>query len=426
MLFLLFTNFMLYRKITQLLVSLFAIVFILGFISQFFVREWHNPSDGFPYLSQSNSVATFTQKISQTWDTKHFTAIPEGGYANEDLRLNHKNECGEDKKCGLGPNYLYAFFPLFPIQIKLFSTVFGLVGGLFVVALINYFWFSNKLTQILQLLSDKKDLFSILLIALLMPFSVFFALPYTESLYLAIFLSIIIILKRQKVSFQNSGLIFILSFLLGLSRSVAVILPLTLGLYLLFRLFQLRFNIVNFWLKYKTIILHFIAVSGGVGLAFLSFFYYGYTQTGNFWVSRDVQDLWNRGSTLNIFEPYFRGLMDIFIGKHFGVGVIFTTLFIILSIWVWQNYKHKVLSDITYFILYFYSIFAVILPLTSNSTASINRYILATPIYFIFTPILLYKLLSRLKPWVYWVFVFALFVFFCFTAVLWTNHYWIG
>lgn len=96
------------------------------------------------------------------WDAKHYYQIKNNGY---DLEKS-------------GGDYVFAFFPLFPLIWKLSSL--PPIGILF----LNYLFFSLSLLILLHIFSDAKNNLQNILISLSLPSIIIFFIPYTEALYM--------------------------------------------------------------------------------------------------------------------------------------------------------------------------------------------------------------------------------------------------
>jgi hypothetical protein len=98
------------------------------------------------------------------WDGKHYYLIRNDGYNIEKA----------------GGDYIFAFFPLFPLIWKM--SHLPPVGILF----LNYVFFSISILILLRIFSDCKYYFLNALLSLCFPILVVFLIPYTEAIYMLI------------------------------------------------------------------------------------------------------------------------------------------------------------------------------------------------------------------------------------------------
>lgn len=121
--------------------------------------------------------ADFAEKTSVNWDAKFYRDIRDNMYAGSNDKVI----------------YRYAFYPFFPLIWKLsFTNVHGIV-------FLNYLFFGLSLILLssIFLKGNKAEMYYFVL-ALLLPCSVIFYLPYTESVYMLNFtLAAIGLLKRR-------------------------------------------------------------------------------------------------------------------------------------------------------------------------------------------------------------------------------------
>jgi hypothetical protein len=389
-----------------------AISVIIGLWSANYINPLGGLENGRWRESRIRDVKSYVKNISYTWDSKHYTDIAESGYSNDTL---------------------YAFFPLFPAEIRLVQNLtlnrFAISTSAFLTGAINsiilcaviYLFYLKFIIDNTQAKQAKK----LLVLTLLLPFTLFFWVPYTEALFISLLLICFGLLFRQS---QNPRLIWVLpifTYLLSLTRSVGVMF--SVGI-----VFWVILNYKFYWGKFSRIIPIILAILSSVG-GILTFLYFGLLRTGNFWISRDAQKFWGRGSNLNIFEPIMNnlqvmvneeafikscnGFLDCLNGAYYtGIGIVLflITLALVLKLY-WKNKMYLTLA--------FFSTLVFILPLTSNSTGSINRYILVCPIYLILLPkILLDYIPEDYHHLLYSVLAMIQGVMF----MMYTGHYWIG
>ncbi len=318
----------------------------------------------------------------------------------------------------------FAFFPLYPMEIRFIHTITFLdyPQSVLLTGFINTLLFCCLLYLFLNKYIVSKDtLDKVFLLSCLLPFNYFFFVSYSESLFGSLLLLILLILRLCNFSnpvnkFHISlYLLPLLTFLISLTRSPGVIISVMIGLLLIqsgYKNFLLLFSKQNLRVTMLLLFSIFTNISGLV-----SFLLYGFIQTGNFWISRDVQANWDRGSTKNILEPIFnfisdtvlRCLTDYCYATNYINPVYwgFSLVLIILSLVVSIKYFRKTPLFIP---IFFSSILFCALPLTTNTLMSLHRLFIISPIYFLFLPIFI----THYIPKKYYHIILCLFVMFFF------------
>ncbi|MCT4666071.1 MAG: hypothetical protein N4A45_12655 [Flavobacteriales bacterium] len=123
--------------------------------------------------------SSITKRNIIQWDAVHYQRIKENGYQYSFDR--------SDKD-----DYIFAFFPLFPLIWK----ASGLTG--IGVVFLNYFLFAISIFLLIRLLVPEKDHWFYLVLSVLLPSMINFLIPYTESTFLLMGTIGIIGLYRDK------------------------------------------------------------------------------------------------------------------------------------------------------------------------------------------------------------------------------------
>lgn len=381
-----------YTQITVMVLCLFGLVMFAGIL-------------GYPYMTHTpnqlvsktvyfiNSPQEYTENIAQTWDAGHYLYLQTYGYST-------------DKK----DDFRFAFFPLFPLEARFISTVLfqSPKYGLYLTSVVNTIGFAVLLLYFYKLKSKEFNLegkeIQTVLLALFLPFSFYYFVPYTESLFNLLLVGILVVLESKKLRMFYLGVL--LAYALSLTRSVGVFASVLSGVYLVYHLvksFKSGHYGKVFWLKNLGFVSMIISSVAGL----LSFLSYGKMMTGNFWISRDVQKYWGRNQTFDIWHvildnaqkalnpsysvaEYCSSNRICFNGTilfpFIGVVLIFTTIIAALIFLP----KTKLNISIVAF-----SILAVLTPLTTNNMESYYRYIVTAPVYFLLLPALLNSRLNR-------------------------------
>ena len=182
-------------------------------------------------------------------------------------------------KYGYQESYLYAFFPLYPILIKIFKIFipsYQIAGAL----ISNICSFLSLL--IINDLTKEKDNLNNIVCFLFSPILAFTSIVYTESLFMLLTLLGYYLYKKDKY--------FLSSVIVGLSiltRNSGIILWGAIGLDMLYRFFITKDKTI----KFRSILI-FGLTSLLIGMIYPT---YLYLETGNFLEFASVQnEYWNR------------------------------------------------------------------------------------------------------------------------------------
>lgn len=246
-----------------------------------------------------------TNKNFVQWDAVHYFKIKNHGYIVAD------EERGD---------FIFAFFPLFPLIWKL--TNLPPIGILF----LNYMFFSISIIILLRLFSKPENYLTNTLLSLSLPSIMVFFIPYTEATYLLLISIGIYGFMKNKYWVYFLGL-----FLAALTRpSFTFLLLSILGaeFFFLLKHRNIKSGILN--MIYRTIPL----ILGTVTVSLIQ-----YSQgSGSFFKFMEVQKYWDNVLTVphNLRDWSFEGF-----GINIGV-IIF--IFIPLMIILFQLFYHQ-LSD---------------------------------------------------------------------------------
>lgn len=316
------------------------------------------------------------------WDGGHFLGIAKSGYLHP---------------------FQYAFFPLFPLLIKIFALLLGgqyLVSGLF---LSNFFLllaliFCFKLCQ-LDFGSQvaRKTIFFILIF----PTSFFLAAVYSESLFLFLVCSSFYFARQKKW--------LVASFLAALASATRplgiVLLPAFLFEYLYQKQFRLKID-GNF----------FAIFFSSLGLVF--YLVYLKITTGNPWIFLHAQEHWQRTLSFpwqSLMSYGYSVLTGNLVGSpsYAQILVEFATALIFLLILIFSS----VYIRISYLI---YSFFYLIATFASGSLLSQPRLVLV-----VFPAFITLALWSRNKIFDFFL-TMAFLLFLSLFLSLFINGFWIA
>ncbi|OGY85416.1 MAG: hypothetical protein A3F54_01855 [Candidatus Kerfeldbacteria bacterium RIFCSPHIGHO2_12_FULL_48_17] len=413
----------LFRKPLLWLLPLTVIVFfiVVSFWSGFFVRP-----NAVIFPRQDRVIANasdWVQALSTTWDSTLYSMIAARGYYPEKPSL-------------------FAFFPLFPLEARAIATVFfdGYIPlGIVAAGFLNFFLFCLVLWFFLAQYTKKFHLkistSSLVVTAVFLPFAFFWIVPYTESLFLFLLMSWFAVLFFSTKKWQ---LFFLplLAFALALTRPNGI----SLAVVIVFFLWKeyWGFTPVPDFSKIRQQWKRFTAVVASLTvnvLGLLAFMSYGYGKTGDFFISTHVQAEWGRGaSTWRIWQPIvevFRALADqwdewtqgciacsywIAYDTYLIIGIALFFLAIIVTL---VYFRRGTLQQS----LLVFSVVTFVLPLTSQSYQSLDRFAVALPIVFVFIPLWLHK---KLSPAAVGLVQAVLVMIWTTCVILYSGHYWLG
>ena len=171
----------------------------------------------------TDSTPSSIISIWKTWDTQHYIKIATYGYTNRII---------DDR------NILIAFFPFFPLLIKVFSFVFRdyLLSGL-IVSNLSYIAAVYYLYKLVLLDYDKDDAFRSVIYLSIFPTAYFLHAAYTESLFIALTVASFYYARKDKWAISG-----VLGMLSALTRVTGIII---LPILLIEYLYQKKFKIEN-------------------------------------------------------------------------------------------------------------------------------------------------------------------------------------
>jgi len=202
-----------------------------------------------------------------------------------------------------------AYFPLYPLMIKLFNFIFKneLITGL-VISNIAFFIGLWVLIKYLKLISTKFNYFQLILTILVFPTSFFFGAVYTEGLFFLFFVLTLYFLKKQKYY-----LACLFSILASLTRLIGVFLVIPI---ILSQISNLKSQIYISNLKSK---IHYLlsSISPFVGLGIYCF--YLWKTTGDPFMFLTSQPVFGANRSTNIIllpQVVWRYLKIFFTASH--------------------------------------------------------------------------------------------------------------
>jgi hypothetical protein len=289
------------------------------------------------------------------WDSYWYINIAEDGYSAQIGTDFSKTQAN------------YAFFPLYPMLMRLVGTFIGgkyFLAGIIVsnvCLIVACFLFS----RLVQLKSDRQTSLQSVKFLLLSPTAFIFSGVFTESLYLMLaVLCFYLAEKRQWL------LVGITGFFLALSRSVGVLIIIPM-LYEYFQSKEFQFK------KIRYDILFLLLIPLGLTL----FAIYNYHLTGNFFAFSQIQSGWNRKLSdplTALIKGFRRGLLQPDVKIIFKMKALLESTFSVAALGFLGVYFRKI--SFSYWI---FGIYSIVIPLLAG-VDSMPRFILPIfPLYIV-------------------------------------------
>lgn len=353
--------------------SLFLIFRFFDFLIISFSNKFIPYLGFFPY---QNSISLFNPPKLLTslanFDGIHYLLIAKNGYSQ----------------------YEQAFFPFYPLLIRLTAPIFFnnfFLAGFFLSNLSFLFglYFFNKYLKEIGL--NKFLIFNFVSLILVYPTSFFFGAIYTEGLFFLFFAGSLYFFKKEKYLFAS-----IFAFFASLTRLIGVflVIPFTLDFISKIKLKNKFLTTFTFKIKYLIFLL-----SPLLGLLFYSI--YLWQTTGDPFFFFTVQPTFGANRSTNFIllpQVYFRYL-KIFSTAQFNFQYfialveffIFSFVFFILIFDLIKNLKLKIFPNTNYQIsnidllsLNLFSLANLTLPTLTGTFSSIPRYSLFSLSFFVF------------------------------------------
>lgn len=310
------------------------------------------------------------------WDGGHYFNISQLGYFN--------------------PNE-YAFFPIYPLLVKLSSFLFfgnALIAGLFIsnISFLAFLYVFYKLVK--NKFNNEVALISLITV-ITFPTAYFGVAMYSEGLFLFLAASTFLMLEKK-----NFFLASIFASLASLTRFAGIFLVIPVAWYYIE---SIHFNI-------KKINLNLLAVPVSM-LGFVGYCTYLWLKFNDPLYFFTVQSTWHRSLTNPITTIYSYVTTNI-TTKPFNdyLDIIATISFLIITIIRFRRI-HPSWS--------LYSLLVIIVPVSSGTLTSMPRYVLsAVPTFVLIGAYLKDKKLFRLLLWVVFLILQVK------LAVMFVNGYW--
>lgn len=350
----------LYPRVTDLFIIWLLAIYMIGFFG--FVNLPHSTQFGFDFLESLGN-----------WDGSHFLEIAESGYKIY---------------------YQYAFFPLYPLLIKLVSYF---TKDLLIAALLISISTSLAaliiLEKLVRLYFDKETASHTIIYLLVFPTAFFFTTVYSEGLFLL--LSVLAFYAFKK---KNNVLCLFATILASLTRLAAIAI-----------IAALFYEIVKKGIDRK----NWILLLSPVG--FILYCLYLLWQTGDALAFISAESNWQRSLTIPFFSliesikklsspAFFIFNMSTFFDLAaivFGIGMILRSF----------RFLPRIFS--------IYGLISILIPIMTSNLMSAPRFLL--PVFPIF--ILIAKIKNKNVLFAYILFSIMLLAIF---TILFLNGYWVA
>lgn len=288
----------------------------------------------------------FWQSLS-SWDSGHFLGIAQRGYVAEEQ---------------------YAFFPLFPILIKIgsFFTFNNYLVSALILSNIFLLWSLYFLYKLMSYDFNEKIVRKGILYLLIFPTSFFLAMVYTESLFILLVVSSFYFARQKRWA-----LAFFISIFAASAKPFGLIMPLILGWEYLSQIeFKLKKINTNFlWIIFSP-------------LGIVIYMLFLKSKTGNYFSFISSQANWQRELNLGFPITLVNNYLSVFSFESLGtrlfaqqtVEFFSVAFFVALLIYSWKKLRSS------------YVIYCVLLALSAISTGVLTSFprflLLAFPLFF--------------------------------------------
>lgn len=209
-----------------ILIGIFVIFRIFTFVFSFVVKVIFEPGYSFEF-SLDHLLYQFTK-----WDAHHYISIADHWYVSEDI-YNLSPELFADKEY-----VLIAFYPLYPIIVKLFSFICpSITLSAYIVSNIFFVLSIAAMYKLIKIDYSQKTALTASLMLIFSPFGFFFSFAFTESLFL--FLTVMFFIMLRKEKFVYAGLF---GFLSALTKNFGLLLIIPYGVWVIELACQKHYN----------------------------------------------------------------------------------------------------------------------------------------------------------------------------------------
>lgn len=331
------------KNIFKLFVISVVVKFVIAIISVVFENlGWF--SNGDDHLLWANLNWQHFCEIYFNSDSGWYKVIAENGYAN--VPLSESNNWS-------APNLHFAFFPMFPMLIRLIMEITGMgfynaafwLNIIILYPLVRYFYLF-----MLHYGIEAKQAFRGVVLFLVFPFSMHIYFIYTEALFITLVMAgFFFIAKKQWVCFE------FVAGLLTLSRPNGLILIIPFFLYIIET--NGGFKKSTFKQLFTSPLLYSILV---MPLVFFVWMYYQHLITGNWMASAAAQSGWKKHWMFPLLALFRNGFWQEQLASIYSIAIMLVAIY----------YFKKWASSINAYVW-----IIILLPLSAGSVISMTRYL---------------------------------------------------
>lgn len=276
--------------------------------------------------------------------------------------------------------YEQAFFPFYPVLIKVVSLLGG-IENYFIIGLlisnISFLLFLFFFHSLLEQFFGEKKAFLTLMFLVLFPTSFFFTAYYTEGLFSLLFILTLYFLNKEKYLYAG-----LFAFFCANTRFIGLFTLIPILVYFIFQ--ESKFT-------FRKIILLISPVLG-----FLSYSFYLYLTKHDFLFFLHLQPLFgaNRATSIitfpQVYYRYFKILTTVDFGFKYFIALFelttFTVFFLVLLLQLYKLFRNRLEYNKSYPFLLGLNLFSLAnlaLPTLTGTFSSIPRYVLLSFSFFI-------------------------------------------
>ncbi|GAA4828631.1 hypothetical protein GCM10023310_01870 [Paenibacillus vulneris] len=367
-----------------------CMIFFVGYLGINLFPNYEKKPE-YSIISQSDGWERLNLKLPSHIEETKFPNIKELGKFDSGFYLNiAKNGYDKYKISEKHSAANWVFFPFYPLLIKFFSKILYFMSINSVAVLLSNICFFISLIFIYHICLENKltnlQAINVIFFISIYPTSIYFSIPYTESLFLLLSSATLFygLKKKWFIAFMFAGLSTItrvpgfinICFLVGL---------------IIFNFFKNKD--MPFYKNFKYLIYFLLSL-----VPFISYLFYMKSITGDFLAPFHEQSInWFRSTTIPFINLYNFVKNPYFIapgGWDNGVisfSVSIAVLFVLLT-YVIQNIR-DILNDKTQLVLFIYAVSLIVIPFASSDVwlTSVVRYMMVCIPFYIY----LSKLLSK-------------------------------
>lgn len=318
----------------------------------------------------------------------------------------------------------WAYYPLYPISVKVFSTISSLpLERSAVVVSIILFMISIPLTlSLFKSYLPSFQAYVFLLLYLTNPMIIFHYLGYTESLFSLLLIGLIVFISNETIRVEvRLILILIVSILLALTRPILIQIIFASLLSFLVLLILDRSRGLNY--LFPTL---FIVVGSVIGYTFFGLYALG--AAGDFLKPFSVQSLWDKKLGIYLNNFWARGTTFDILALYIGLMLSFYLVLIVVRYLVGKSRLKDVMFEYVFWFSFGLLISHVLIVFLTQDgdLRSLGRYVFSIPTTFLMFGMLFKDVSSQYFKIVSVVLVVLSFLSLLYWFYMYSETLWIG